>query len=377
MYSQSPYGYTPQQPGMSPQWPALAQRPKRRVSGCIKALVITAVTVFVLVGSCIYIVAKHPRWLLRVFNVEPTEYALATAVSDGRTVHVLYHNESFIPVMVKGGEEPEFEIGALAFHGTFADGSWSDLDPVEPFSSAVWFQDALWVFHDGGCRTLVNGQWENVLSDTEWVFPVASLLGQKLCLFYTDAKRTLRVATSTDGRQWTPGKLERPLPKPNWNPDVVSHFVDKADPPFRVAMLRGSPYVFWYDWRTAQLYYICYRRGWTEPQVAVQGSEVDVVAAGGRIYLFELFDFRDGQNLLLEPAKVGMYIFDGSFWSEQQDLGFKTTGCLNASGVGNDVWLFTSENGRLVYRILSNGQWSKAQEVPKPKNVWKRPATAH
>ena len=58
-------------------------------------------------------------------------------------------------------------------------------------SSAVSFQGAVWVFHDGGCRKLVDGEWKVVLSNTEWVAPVANLIGDKLCVFHVDAERTL------------------------------------------------------------------------------------------------------------------------------------------------------------------------------------------
>jgi hypothetical protein len=375
MYSQPQYGYTPQQPAGPPQWPGMIQQPKRRASGCIKALVITAVAFVVIVGSCVYVVVKHPRWLLGVLKVEPGEYALAAAVSDGKVVHVLYHNESPIPIMTKAGDEPEFELGALAFHGTLADDAWSDVNPIEPFSSALWFQGALWAFHDGGCRKLINDRWETVATNTEWGCPVARLLGQKLCVFYVDANRTLRVATSADGRDWTPGKLERSLPKPAWDEDVISHFARKAHPPFRAVVLGNCPYVFWYDWSAGSINYICFNRGWTQPLGLDEGSEFDVITAEGRIYLFLLFDFHDNQDFRLEPAKVGVYTFDGTFWSERRSLGFTTSGCLNASRVGNDIWLFTSEKGRLVYRVLSNGRWSPPNTIPKPKNVWQRPTT--
>jgi len=374
----APSAEQPQKPIARTERPVAHPQTARRRSGCLRSAAVVIVTFLIttilIVGVASYLLARHPEWALDALRfVTPTYYPLATAAAEGETVHVLYQNGSLVPEMVQTGGRGDLRWRTEAFHGTVTDGAWTGPAPVEPFTSAVRFQETPWVLGNGGYRTWSDGAWSEIVPKTEWLNPKGCVAGGTLWVFYEDKERVLSLVTTTDGTRWEPGGFRQQLP--SFLTDEENRFLEKRRARFRVAVLDDKPYVFWYDPARGKVRFRFFDQTWSQPQTVTATRLFAVVATDRVLYFFDVPAWQRDEEFGYGKATVTMRTFDGKRWSEDADeLDVATTFCLDASRVGNDIWLFTSSYKSLQYTVYSDGEWGPTLKVPRPQRTRRVPA---
>ncbi len=354
-------------------------RPRRR-GGCLRRAAGIGLTFLIaialVIGGGYYLLMRQPERLLGwLQGVMPRYYPIAIAAPDGENVHVLYRTGSLVPDLVRTGNRPDLKWDIESVHGITTEGVWTHTATVGPFTSAVWFQDALWLLDTGGYRTWSDGAWSETVLRKEWNNPRGCVAGGKLWVFYEDINRVLRVITTTDGATWEPGDLRQQLPSPDED-DEADQFLGKLYARFRVAALGETPYVFWFDPARKKVRFRFYDQAWSQPH-SVTGSLLFTVAATpDLLYFFDVPVWRANEEYGYDEATVTMRTFDGRHWSTADELDLETTLCLDASAVGHDIWLFTSSYRSLFYTAFTDGDWGQTIKVPKPKAAERTPAEA-
>jgi hypothetical protein len=370
-------GVRPDQPEVRVEYPRSYPVRVRRRGGCLKTAIIVGitflVTIVLLAGVAAYFLVRDPDRLLGFFRrVTPRYYPLAIAVADGETVHVLYNSGSLVPEVVRTGNRFDLAWRSEAAHATLAQGRWTRREAIEPFTGAVLFNDTLWILDDGGYRTWSDGGWSDTVAMPDWISPRGCVAGDTLWIFYEDADRMLRATTTNDGTQWTPGGLQQQLPAPPTG-DEHARFLETLHARYRVAVLDERPYVFWYDPDAGRVRFRFHDGSWSQPH-SCRGSMLFAVAATGAVlYFFDVPAWRKDEEYGYDEATVTMRTFDGRHWTKPDELEIETTLCLDASRVGDDVWLFTSGYRSLYYTVYSKGDWGRTTKVPAPKPARGKP----
>jgi len=361
----------PPQPTAAPERVAPQPPKPRRRRGCLRTAIIIGATflatVVAVVGVASYLLVRNPGQILEALRaVAPISYPKATAVAQGETVHVLYHRGALVPDVIQVGNRSDLVWRTEAFHGMTTDGEQINSTPIEPFTSAVCFQGVLWVLDTGSYRTWSDGAWSETIP-MEWIKPTGCVAGGKLWVFYEDRDRVLNLVTTTDGTRWEQGALRQPLPALPGDEDEANRFLKTLQARFRVAVLDDRPYVFWYDPARKKVRFRFYEEVWSQPH-SVRGSMLFAVAATDAVlFFFDAPVWRQDEDFGYDKATVTMRTFDGRRWSKESDeLDMDTVFCLDASRVGDDIWLFTSGFKSLNYTIYSEGDWSLTMKVPRP-----------
>jgi hypothetical protein len=372
---------TPQHTARAPVQPAVAvrrravypPRPSRR-RGCRRTAIIVLLTfvvsVVLVVGGVVYLLFRQPERLLEALRVvTPKYYPIALAVEEDNEVHVFYRVGSLVPDVERRAHRFDLAWRTTAFHGTVADEVPTRPTPIEPFTGAVRFKDTLWLLADGGYRTWSGDAWSELTPKPEWLRPQACVAGGKLWVFYEDRDRVLSVAATADGKTWQLGGLQQKLPSLDEAEKEANRFLGELRARFRVAVVNDKPYVFWYDPARKRLSFRFYDTAWSLPHSAGGTALFAVAAAGPLLCLFDVPAWRENEELGYDEAVVTMRTFDGQRWSEPADLDVVTTLCLDASSVGDDIWLFTSGYKSLSYTIYSDGNWGLTVKLPKPESA--------
>jgi len=346
-------------------------QPSRRY-GCrrtaITVFLTFVVTVVLLIGGSVYLLVRQPEQLLYALRtVTPRYYPVALAVEGDEKTHVFYQTGSLVPDVVRRANRFDLAWQTEAFHGMVADEVWEKPAPIGPFTGAVRFKGTMWLLGTGGYRTWSSGAWTATVPKNDWVNPRACVAGDRLWVFCENAERVLSVTVTADGATWQPGGLQQKLPSLPDNDEHANRFLDELRARFRVTVLNDKPYVFWYDPARKKVRYRFHDRAWSQPHSATATVLFAVAAAGPVLYLFDVPDWRENEEFGYDEAVVTMRTFDGKKWSEPSELDAVTTLCLDASSVGDDIWLFTSGYKSLFYATYSDGDWGPTIKVPKPK----------
>ena len=301
----------PRQPA-APMRPTAPYPPRpRRRGGCLRRAAAIGLTFLIaialLVGGGYYLLMRQPERLLGwLRGVMPRYYPIAVAAPDGENVHVLYRTGSLVPDLVRTANRTDLKWDIDSVHATTTEGVWTHTAGVGPFTSAVWFQDALWLLDTGGYRTCSDGAWSETVLKKEWTNPKGCVAGGNLWVFYEDINRVLRVTTTPDGTTWEPGNLRQQLPSPPDQDDEANQFLGKLYARFRVAALGDRPYVFWYDLTRNKVRFRFYEETWSRPH-SVTGSLLFAVAATpDLLYFFDVPVWHPNEEFGYDEAAVTM-----------------------------------------------------------------------